>query len=209
MSLVLVAEGDDEASRSERFERWALSQGVAGCARAVGSAQARLFVRGDLTLPAPAGLPNPYLTIYEHTGPVRPDVVVGLVGGRPVESSSPPQHRAMAFTPTFTFGDWSDLAAVAGILVVLVDNSAHDRETEFNAWYNDIHLSDVARAGGFRSATRYESVGVSPHEPRYLTIYQTDRDPTEARRGVLAKVGDMQLWPAMQQFHTGDYIPLG
>jgi hypothetical protein len=205
MSVVLVAEGDDHGSRSDWFERWARDRHRAGFAGGEPH-DATLFVRGDLTLPAPSGLPNPYLTVFERTGSVSPDVVKRIIAGRPIESPFPSLRRVFGFEPVFLIGEPTDLAAASGILVILVDNAAPDRADEFNAWYNDIHLAEVARAGGFRAAIRYENCTPHPGQPRYLTIYQTDGDPTDARRGVLASVGEMHLWPAMQQFHAGDYV---
>jgi antibiotic biosynthesis monooxygenase (ABM) superfamily enzyme len=70
------------------------------------------------------------------------------------------------------------------VVAVTVEPSVED---EWNRWYNDIHLPEIAACPGFVSAQRY--VAQDGNERRYMTLYElTDSKALEstefaARRG--------------------------
>ncbi len=64
----------------------------------------------------------------------------------------------------------------SGTLVVMVDVPDPTREDDFNQWYTDVHIPDILETGLYFSATRYVNTGVTPGQPKYLTIYETDRE---------------------------------
>lgn len=70
------------------------------------------------------------------------------------------------------------------------------REDEYNDWYDNVHVVDVAAVPGFKSAQRYELSsdqldGYGEDAPlRYLAIYEIEGDAGNAFAGLLGGVGD-------------------
>lgn len=67
----------------------------------------------------------------------------------------------------------------SGIILALT-NAVVGRESEFNQWYDDVHVKDLVAVSGIGAAQRYRFVPannlpVPPYE--YLTIYRTDVSP--------------------------------
>jgi hypothetical protein len=88
----------------------------------------------------------------------------------------------------------------------MLNNTAPERDDEFNAWYNGLHLGDVMAAGGYRAGTRYENPAPAPGEARWLAVYELDRpDPLGARARVAAAAPGMRLWPHIEQVHVAVY----
>jgi hypothetical protein len=67
--------------------------------------------------------------------------------------------------------------------LVVWTNPVKGRESEYNSWYNEIHLPEVIAVPGFVAATRYElspeprrMPGVPEFVPaqRYLAIYELE-----------------------------------
>lgn len=56
------------------------------------------------------------------------------------------------------------------VVTATVDKSV---EAEWNDWYNDLHLPEIAACPGFRSAGRYVSEEPS-QERRYIAVYEID-----------------------------------
>ena len=54
------------------------------------------------------------------------------------------------------------------------------RETEFNEWYDKIHLPDVLETPGFVRATRYENTEPSEGEAKFLALYEIETDDIDA-----------------------------
>lgn len=68
-------------------------------------------------------------------------------------------------------------------LMVVLSNAKPGRETEFNAWYSDIHVADtVHKLDGIESGQRYlrQDVDGGPDHPyRYLAVYEIADDQLE------------------------------
>jgi hypothetical protein len=60
------------------------------------------------------------------------------------------------------------------ILLVGVNCVDPARETEFNDWYENVHLPEVCRAPGVKGADRYQIAAPAPDSPQYLAMYQLD-----------------------------------
>jgi hypothetical protein len=67
---------------------------------------------------------------------------------------------------------------MSSILVVLSNPISDEHDTEFNAWYNEVHIPEILSQPGFRSARRFKAVakvpGEGPPSHRYLAIYGID-----------------------------------
>jgi antibiotic biosynthesis monooxygenase (ABM) superfamily enzyme len=55
------------------------------------------------------------------------------------------------------------------VVAVTVDPGVED---DWNRWYNDVHLPEIATCPGFVSAQRY--VAQEGQERRYMTLYELD-----------------------------------
>jgi hypothetical protein len=69
-----------------------------------------------------------------------------------------------------------------GLHIVVSEPPEGVTEEEFNRWY-DQHLDEILSVPGFRSARRYKlepvvGAGTMPH--RFICVYETDVDPSEA-----------------------------
>ena len=62
------------------------------------------------------------------------------------------------------------------LLVVGVNCADEARETEFNEWYDKIHIPDVLETPGFIRATRYENTKPSEGEAKFLATYEIETD---------------------------------
>ena len=85
-----------------------------------------------------------------------------------------------------------------GILLVESRPSSSERETEFNEWYESVHMPEVLALDGFVSARRFRPV--SAGEP-YVTVYEIDADDvTVAAKGVFAAAqsGAFRMSDSMQ-----------
>ena len=59
-------------------------------------------------------------------------------------------------------------------------------EADWNRWYNDVHLPEIAACPGFRSAQR--CVAEEPQGRRYIAIYELD-GPAALASYVIDNVG--------------------
>jgi hypothetical protein len=68
--------------------------------------------------------------------------------------------------------------------LIAMTSPVKGREDEFNVWYNDIHLKDVLKVPGIKSARRFRNhkPAVVPGQPphRYLAFYEVETDDIEA-----------------------------
>ena len=67
--------------------------------------------------------------------------------------------------------------------LLVFTNAANDRHSEFNEWYDAIHIPEVREVPGFSGAQRFRipdsENGVAP-EHRYLAIYDMTTDDPQA-----------------------------
>jgi hypothetical protein len=66
--------------------------------------------------------------------------------------------------------------------LLLVEANCRDakRQTEFDEWYDTIHIPDIVTGSpGFRSATRYVVKYPAPGRGTYLSIYEIETDDIE------------------------------
>jgi hypothetical protein len=75
---------------------------------------------------------------------------------------------------------------VRSIFLVLSDATGPDTEAEFNRWYSQKHIQDVAKVPGVVSATRYRIEkgvtvlpGVEADRHSYVAIYEIEAKTTE------------------------------
>jgi hypothetical protein len=50
------------------------------------------------------------------------------------------------------------------------------RESEFNEWYDNIHLPDVLELPGMMRITRYENTEPSSGKAKFLALYEIETD---------------------------------
>ena len=70
-----------------------------------------------------------------------------------------------------------------GVAVILGNCGIPGKEAELDKWYVEMHIPDVTKPGIFSIATRYENPAAKPEAPRYLAVYETDRDDPGAAWG--------------------------
>ncbi|MFC1995404.1 DUF4286 family protein [Chloroflexota bacterium] len=65
-----------------------------------------------------------------------------------------------------------------GKWLLVVETNCVDaaRETEFNEWYDKIHVPDVLEVPGFIRATRYENTDPSDEKAKFLATYEIETD---------------------------------
>lgn len=85
-----------------------------------------------------------------------------------------------------------------GILFVESRPSSPERTEEYNRWYNEVHIPDVLRVPGFRSARRFAPVdGEGP----FVAVYEIEGDDLHAVFAGLAEAaqrGDVPISDAME-----------
>ena len=73
-------------------------------------------------------------------------------------------------------------------LFMFLTDAVAGKDAEYNAWYDNEHLSDVIRAAGFTAATRYKLADTEPpqqSDQKYLAVYEIDTDDPD---GVFGKL---------------------
>ena len=66
------------------------------------------------------------------------------------------------------------------LLVVETNSADATRETEFNEWYDKVHLPDVLQTPGFIRATRYENTEPSEGKAKFLATYEIETNDIAA-----------------------------
>ena len=62
-------------------------------------------------------------------------------------------------------------------LLTLESNCADPaRETEFNEWYDRVHLPDVLETPGIMRASRYQSFNPPEGQPKFLAVYEAETE---------------------------------
>jgi len=72
-----------------------------------------------------------------------------------------------------------------------------EKESEYNEFYNKIHMPTALKAPGMLRGTRYERIGSQFEYPRYLSIYEIE---SEAAIEQILK-SEAAAEAAEQQFH--------
>ena len=62
------------------------------------------------------------------------------------------------------------------LLAVETNCSDHQREKEFNQWYDDIQVPDMLETPGILRATRYENISPSEGQGKFLTLYEIETE---------------------------------
>ena len=84
--------------------------------------------------------------------------------------------------------------STANALLIVFSNPTPDADLErYNRWYTDVHVPDVLRLGGARSARRYRASGVSllpgiPEPGQYVAVYQVEADTEDDIRALAQKL---------------------
>jgi hypothetical protein len=75
--------------------------------------------------------------------------------------------------------------------LVVFSNPVEGREDDYNRWYDDVHLGEVAALPGVASAQRFGLSQVGPQGRfSYLAIYELDGDPAEVLAALSAGMAD-------------------
>jgi hypothetical protein len=73
---------------------------------------------------------------------------------------------------------------MAKYTLVVLSNPTAGKESEFNEWYDKVHVPDVLRVPGFVAAQRFKLAGPqlndAPRPHRYLALYEIDTDDIQA-----------------------------
>ena len=94
-----------------------------------------------------------------------------------------------------------------GLALVFSAPASAERETEFNEWYEKVHIPEVLAVDGFVSAQRYQLDPDQPRPPKpgtalaeqpYVTVYRLEADS-------LADVAT-SLRAAVPEMHMSDAI---
>lgn len=93
-------------------------------------------------------------------------------------------------------------------LFVVLTSPVEGQETEFNDWYDNVHISDVLKLDDYVSAQRFRfaptELKPTPLRP-YLALYETETDNVAETQRRLAEVVDtsaMPFSPAIDQSAT-------
>ncbi len=63
-----------------------------------------------------------------------------------------------------------------GVRLVFTNCTVPSRESEFNHWYDHVHLPDMLGSGVARHGVRYQNADAQPRQAKYLAIYEIERD---------------------------------
>ena len=78
--------------------------------------------------------------------------------------------------------------------MIVLTNAVPGRDDEFNRWYDEIHLADVLKVEGVRSARRFRAVDSGAW--RYTAIYDLDcEDPNGVMEEIVRRwqSGEMRV----------------
>jgi hypothetical protein len=76
---------------------------------------------------------------------------------------------------------------------VVFTNPAEGRESEYNDWYDNTHLSDVLQVEGFVAAQRFKLADTDPPQEyphRYLALYEVESDDLGKVATALSEAGE-------------------
>lgn len=88
-------------------------------------------------------------------------------------------------------------------MLVVLTNPVSGREQEYNEWYTNVHLSDVLKMPGFKSAQRFTLAREGGSEWKYMALYEFESEEPEKVMELLQKhVGDMTMSDALDTIHV-------
>jgi len=64
--------------------------------------------------------------------------------------------------------------ARARILSIVATTCPPEEETEFNKWYNEVHIPMLMKYKGIKKTTRYKVMDTDKNKPQYIAIYEYD-----------------------------------
>jgi hypothetical protein len=84
-------------------------------------------------------------------------------------------------------------STATALLIVFSNPAENADEQKFNRWYTQVHVPDILRLGGARSARRYRSSGVEllpgiPEPGQFAAIYQVEADTVADVRAIADKL---------------------
>ncbi|MBW0019622.1 MAG: hypothetical protein JO236_19025 [Mycobacterium sp.] len=83
-----------------------------------------------------------------------------------------------------------------GIIYVESRPTSPDRDQEYNAWYNDVHLKELLALDGFVSARRLRPIG---GDGPYVALYEIEADDLQSvLDNMLAHSRQLHLSDALQ-----------
>jgi hypothetical protein len=74
------------------------------------------------------------------------------------------------------------------LLIVETNCKDNARDSEFNTWYDTIHIPDVLGCPGHTRATRYVITNPVKGKGKYLTIYEIETDDIKKTREEAAEI---------------------
>ena len=89
--------------------------------------------------------------------------------------------------------------------LVIVESDCKDktRDSEFNNWYDTIHIPDVLSSPGFKGAARYVIRDQVKGKGKYLAIYEIETDDIKKTSEELREKGVELLYNEPQVFVAG------
>ena len=101
-------------------------------------------------------------------------------------------------------------------ILLVQSNPTDGKETEFNKWYDEVHLGEVLEVQGFKAAQRFEVAGepaTGAPDHNYLAIYEVEAEQPQDALDALNKAigGGMTLSDAIDLANVSAvlYSPLG
>jgi hypothetical protein len=91
---------------------------------------------------------------------------------------------------------------ISDYLLVTYSDVVENAKTDFNKWYNDVHLPDFVACPGFLAASRYESL---QGEPTFLAIYHMENPGALATPEVKRVWGWGPMAPYLRNAHGRAY----
>ena len=83
--------------------------------------------------------------------------------------------------------------AMKSVLVVF-SNPVAGREDEYNEWYDNTHIPEVAAVPGVTSATRFTPKDADPSAKHgYLALYELDRPGDEVMADIATRMADGRI----------------
>jgi hypothetical protein len=86
--------------------------------------------------------------------------------------------------------------------LIVYTSPADGREDEYNAWYDDVHLSEFSALPGVISGRRYQvTSATSDGKPTYAGVYELSSHPDEVLKAMsrAIKDGSMHMSDAVDQ----------
>jgi hypothetical protein len=123
-----------------------------------------------------------HLGIFERHGGRDREVVEAIERQLTVpagDSGRPPSSRAhvTSYTKCAEYGDGTGRRA-NGVVLIFLDALHPEDEDAFNAWYEH-HGPDVLAHMDHFALTRYVAQEPGPWQPKYISIYETEREDVE------------------------------